>query len=382
MLSKLKKLVILVSLISVVVIIVKLAQAPPQSPFVRRLQTQTCGLRFPSMQERRKMFQSQNAASRLGAEQTSELHDILARNNTILRLCFRDDLASQEFDQLFHKSNYEQFLQEFRWEPFTGAAHAGARKQEKLMKEQLLSVLLSYAAMPPMISVNATCLGAEQKELKSQWPRCDEIMPGLFGGSLRPQPVRIIDMVILGFNIDVLEMRMLELDPIVDYFIIVEATMSEIGIRKPLSWAAVKNTPRFARFNQKTIHIIKDDFFAASVTGNWFQFYEQSPSNSHVTGPKVFDSVIMADLLRLYDKGVFDSQDVLVLADADEIPDPHLLQRLKYCQTKSLESTEPEGQMSLLLTGNTVDLLNPTRRTVGPSPGGASPEKTKFVNFR
>ena len=61
------------------------------------------------------------------------------------------------------------------------------------------------------------------------------------------------------FNeLDLLEIRLNTLDKVVDKFILAESTLTHTGNPKPLYYAENKN--RFAKFNDRIIHIIVDDF--------------------------------------------------------------------------------------------------------------------------
>lgn len=60
------------------------------------------------------------------------------------------------------------------------------------------------------------------------------------------------------FNeLDLLELRLNELDSVVDRFVLVEATLTHSGKHKPLYY--LENKRRFAKFVRKIIHIIVDD---------------------------------------------------------------------------------------------------------------------------
>lgn len=61
------------------------------------------------------------------------------------------------------------------------------------------------------------------------------------------------------FNeLDLLEIRLNTLDKVVDKFILAESTLTHTGNPKPLYYTENKN--RFAKFNDRIIHIIVDDF--------------------------------------------------------------------------------------------------------------------------
>src|SRR5437660_7612942 len=60
------------------------------------------------------------------------------------------------------------------------------------------------------------------------------------------------------FNeLDLLEIRLIELNGLVDYFVLVEATRTHTGFPKPLYFTEHKN--RFAPFLDRIIHVVVDD---------------------------------------------------------------------------------------------------------------------------
>lgn len=67
----------------------------------------------------------------------------------------------------------------------------------------------------------------------------------------------IFDTFTFWAELDVLEIRLAELYPVVDYFILVEATHTHKGKEKPLFYA--ENRHRFARFNDKIIQVTVAD---------------------------------------------------------------------------------------------------------------------------
>lgn len=67
----------------------------------------------------------------------------------------------------------------------------------------------------------------------------------------------IVDCFCLFNELDVLEWRLTELYPVVDWFMLVEATKTHKGEDKPLYYAA--NRQRFARWNDKIRHVVVGD---------------------------------------------------------------------------------------------------------------------------
>ena len=106
------------------------------------------------------------------------------------------------------------------------------------------------------------------------------------------------------FNeMDLLEIRLHELDPVVDYFVLVEATRTHQKQKKPLYFA--ENRERYQRFAAKIIHVVLDDY------PNFF-------SRFRVPRPMDYDNHQKNQIVR----GLKDAQpdDIIIYSDLDEIP--------------------------------------------------------------
>lgn len=106
------------------------------------------------------------------------------------------------------------------------------------------------------------------------------------------------------FNeLDLLEIRLHELNPVVDYFVLVEATRTFQKQSKPLYYA--ENKERFREFSEKIIHVVVDDF------PNFFSCWRV---------PKAWDyehhqrNAIGRGLISAK------SDDIIIISDIDEIP--------------------------------------------------------------
>ncbi len=115
------------------------------------------------------------------------------------------------------------------------------------------------------------------------------------------------------FNeLDVLEIRLNTLDKVVDKFILAESPLTHTGNPKPLYFA--ENKERFAKFNDRIVHVVVDDFPAmpddmpvrekAWTRENWQR-------NAIVRG---------------LPKDIKD-EDILLISDLDEIPSPEYVQK-------------------------------------------------------
>ena len=139
------------------------------------------------------------------------------------------------------------------------------------------------------------------------------------------------------FNeLDLLEIRLETLDPVVDYFIVSESTKTHSGLDKPLYYS--ENADRYKKFHHKIIHQVIGD-----TPGNNETLHEMYPQN--VFHQKVMDRTIEADwfdhsvpsyIRDTYEKEAlltglrnFDLSDIVLLGDLDEIPSPGAVELLK-----------------------------------------------------
>jgi len=78
----------------------------------------------------------------------------------------------------------------------------------------------------------------------------------LFASSVfsNQKDVKVYDCFLFFNELDILEIRLNELYDVVDYFVIVENSLTHSGKQKPLYY--VENQKRFAKFQDKIIHII------------------------------------------------------------------------------------------------------------------------------
>jgi beta-1,4-mannosyl-glycoprotein beta-1,4-N-acetylglucosaminyltransferase len=116
---------------------------------------------------------------------------------------------------------------------------------------------------------------------------------------------RVFDCFPFFNELDVLEIRLAELDPLVDHFVIVEATRTFTANPKPLYFA--DNRKRFDRYAHKIIHVVVDDLPLDAPT-HWIREAYQRDA-------------IMRGLAAAA------PDDRIIISDCDEIPKPVLLQR-------------------------------------------------------
>jgi len=74
----------------------------------------------------------------------------------------------------------------------------------------------------------------------------------MHGWPARNQNIRVIDAVLMSNELDLLEIRLNELDSVVDYFFIVESNATFTGLPKETYFA--NNRSKFAKFEHKIVY--------------------------------------------------------------------------------------------------------------------------------
>jgi beta-1,4-mannosyl-glycoprotein beta-1,4-N-acetylglucosaminyltransferase len=139
------------------------------------------------------------------------------------------------------------------------------------------------------------------------------------------------------FNeLDLLELRLETLNPLVDYFIICESIKTHSNLPKPLYYQ--ENKDRYKKFQDKIIHIVIDD------SPNVYEdFFNMKPKND--LHDKIIENSKKADWLNPisdinfirdnYEKECMQlglenasSDDIIALGDLDEIPRPETLSNI------------------------------------------------------
>jgi hypothetical protein len=114
-----------------------------------------------------------------------------------------------------------------------------------------------------------------------------------------------IDTFMLWDDLDLLELRFNILDPVMDLFVIAEATVDHSGVKKPLHYA--DNRERFIAWKDKIRHVIVDDMPGDGATKWQREFHQRNA------------------IIRGLDK--CRANDLVFLSDTDEIPDPAAVTR-------------------------------------------------------
>lgn len=131
--------------------------------------------------------------------------------------------------------------------------------------------------------------------------------------------MKIIDGFTFYNELDMLYYRLSALDDVVDYFIIVEATKTHAGKDKPLFFE--ENKHLYGKFMNKIIHIIDDQLIVPDTTKNEQWYNEIHQRDEIKKGLEILDLILT-------------SNDLLLVSDLDEIPDPNKLKEIKQNEVK------------------------------------------------
>lgn len=141
-----------------------------------------------------------------------------------------------------------------------------------------------------------------------------EHLCNLHGWSIRSEPRHIFDAIIFSNELDLLEIRWRELNPYVSRFVILESNITFTGKPKPLYFAT--NQARFAFAEGKIVHGV---------------FHGQAGFRWSREGPFLLESKQRGAMNGLIRNSGIAYGDLLIMSDADEIPSPHTLKLLQWC---------------------------------------------------
>lgn len=136
----------------------------------------------------------------------------------------------------------------------------------------------------------------------------------LHGWGILASPRRVFDAVLFSNELDILEIRYRELLPYVDRFVILEANATFTGIPKSLSF--LENLNRYA-------------FAGSKIVYDMLPIRDLDPDSRRQ--PFRVEATHRRALNILFRRSGIAVGDVLIMADADEIPSPETVQLLKWC---------------------------------------------------
>jgi beta-1,4-mannosyl-glycoprotein beta-1,4-N-acetylglucosaminyltransferase len=129
--------------------------------------------------------------------------------------------------------------------------------------------------------------------------------------------IKLVDCFTFYNELELLEARLHEVYPVVDYIVLVEATKTFTGKNKILYYE--ENKSRYAKYADKIIHVVTnfaehypfERFIRAENADWWHEYYQRNCVK------------VGLDRLKLRDT------DLVMLTDVDEIPRREVLQKLK-----------------------------------------------------
>jgi beta-1,4-mannosyl-glycoprotein beta-1,4-N-acetylglucosaminyltransferase len=142
--------------------------------------------------------------------------------------------------------------------------------------------------------------------------------------------MKVYDCFIFYNEFELLELRLDLLNNMVDYFVLVEANKTHKNESKEYYFE--NNKDRFTEFLHKIIHIKVDDmpdFDPSSDEGRW------KPEKHH-------RECILRGLQNI------DPEDIVLISDVDEIPNPNIIEWLTSNQCKVLLKTRDKFQLDLI----------------------------------
>ena len=121
------------------------------------------------------------------------------------------------------------------------------------------------------------------------------------------------------FNeLDMLELRLTELDDVVDYFILIESNLTHSKHPKP--WIYEANQARFEKYWPKMIYVQIDGEYLLEQTGESHWDRETFQRDHAMQALQAVDA---------------QPHDLLIISDLDEIPRREVVRRVKACREAS-----------------------------------------------
>jgi hypothetical protein len=141
-------------------------------------------------------------------------------------------------------------------------------------------------------------------------------------GQTRKHIPRVVDAIIFGFDLDMLEIRLFELYDVVDQFFITESVFAHSGINKTLIFG--NNRKRFARFDSKIVYVpLRDDsiyVLGKNILGATQNFKSENAERNH----------LLKQITATH--GSDDKNTIVISGDLDEIPSREAIHQAKHCE--------------------------------------------------
>lgn len=205
------------------------------------------------------------------------------------------------------------------------------RSTRILLISTLFSLLVLYAIVQHRIQLQDTLSYAT----RPIWDRSSgptDVIPHFYGEGLKMDAqtcqlhgwkeredlnnIKVLDAVLMSTELDLLEIRMNELDSVVDNFLIVESNATFTGLPKDTYFA--NNRARFAKFDHKIVYYYLPGYPLQPG---------QSPWDVEAHTRNTMTALIRSHLHTL----PTNTKPLVIMSDLDEIPARHTVNLLKHC---------------------------------------------------
>jgi beta-1,4-mannosyl-glycoprotein beta-1,4-N-acetylglucosaminyltransferase len=135
---------------------------------------------------------------------------------------------------------------------------------------------------------------------------------------------KIYDCFLFSYNPDILEIRLNILDEVVDYFVIIEGDHNFNGLPRDFVFTKEENLKRFEKFLHKIIYVTITDMPQHRVS---------EVSDAETEAWKL-ENFLRNSIVR--GLSTAEDDDIIVVSDFDEIPDPKILKQIKKEKNKDV----------------------------------------------
>lgn len=113
--------------------------------------------------------------------------------------------------------------------------------------QKISDIASAYVQLTPEFPFNMACLNDYYLTYSNMDSvSCDDtLFSEIFTGKKRNSEAEILDLSFMNYELDQYEIKLYELYPLINYFAVMESTIAENGLRKPLIWSRNRNTYRF-----------------------------------------------------------------------------------------------------------------------------------------
>lgn len=143
----------------------------------------------------------------------------------------------------------------------------------------------------------------------------------------REKPVKIIDIFPFSHELDILELRLYELNDVVDQFVIFENHYTHRVAKKPLFFE--RNKGRYKPFLDKILHVVADESLLYSGYAKHSRVHGDDWRGEHVMRWIPWERLVQAY------EGTVPQDAMFMHGDLDEVPSAEAVAHFKYCEPVS-----------------------------------------------